>query len=275
MVISREKLEQQRKIRLLRETREVLTLQAAKEKSNLTKRMVDAGSSEDPTPTRLEEGQGDFDQVEEQFFDRTDLLTWLDDLIDEWGVEPEFDIVWKTMQKEPRKLEGFVNNLGLPLLKNLVRQECDVKAQEQGTDHDSSRRDHLVDDMYEGVDKPWEKSKERREDRQTDIQKKSIREADLDSPEMDIDLMLSAIGDLSSALSTLKKLIGRPGELDEEDGHLLADVTLSVASDLRTLTKLAQQVKSGVVAEDNTAPQDKTNLDKVLEACGDEEEETK
>lgn len=276
MVISREKLEQQRKIRLLRESREQLTLQKAKEESQLTKPAVDLGTTENPVPTReLTEECGsskaiketDFDQVTEQFYDRTDLLNWLDDLVDEWGVEPKFEEVWAVMQKEPRKFQGFVGNMGLPLLKRLVNDEIDIKAQEQQTDRSGAWADHNDETFFEEQEKPWEKSKERRDEHQKEIEKRAIRETSLSaSDSSSINLLLGCIADLAGAREKLKKLLANTAQdFDELDLDILSDIDVNMGKDTRDLMKLAQQVKSKVVAESKKTK--KTNLDTLLEAC--------
>ena len=111
MATSNHRLEQQRRLRLIREEREMKIRKALVEKAKTLKKKT------------LSEGIetiGAFDQETESFFDKTELQQWIDDLVDEWGMEPEFGEIWPALQKEEKKFAGFVGEMGLPMLKQHV-----------------------------------------------------------------------------------------------------------------------------------------------------------
>lgn len=291
MAISKEKLQHQRNIRLLRENRE-LTLQKEKQKSQLAKPMVDLGTTEKPVPSRgvVQEGDHVFDQETETFSDRTDLLSWIDDLVDEWGVEPTFDDIWAAMKKEPRKLGGFVDSMGMGQLKFAVQQEADIRAKE--ANHPSMLA-WEEEPMYEAPgDDTWKKSKDRRDERKHEIEKGVLKEEDGETATV---LANRALKDALGANETIKQLANVVNVVDDifevraiglRDPHKIVQLTRRARMDARALVEslkaIVKSLPSEVVAEEAPAEQEacepttKTNLDKVLEACSmDEEEETK
>lgn len=264
MSAAREKLERLRGLHLIRENRE-LALQAARKNSALTKPMVDLGTTENPVPSRpdnLSEAQGEFDQVEESFFDKTDLLDWVDDLVDGWGVEPDFAEVWAAMEKEPRKFSGFANNLGLGLMRQIVQTEVQEKARPEGEDFDweESENDRFLEEEDE---KPWKKSRKRRKERQKEIQNKVLEEtsADLESNASDVMGALVDSEDAHRKLEDFRAIVsGSDPRVDQKTKFAIRDAKQLILS----VKGLVHSLRSGVVAEGKKMTK-KTNLEMLLE----------
>jgi hypothetical protein len=125
MVISKHRLEYQKKLRLLREERD-RRLRATTTNSVTNKKSKNGFLSEGVIKYT------DFDQVEEIFYDNFALQQWIDDLVDEWGLEPEFDEIWPALKKEERKFAGFVGEMGMPMLRRTVQDILDAKKVETG-----------------------------------------------------------------------------------------------------------------------------------------------
>jgi len=185
MSTSRDKLELQRRTRLLRENRE-LDLQRSKRDSKLTKPILDLGDEENPCPTRVKDDEnvsmkealtGYSDDVERSF-DEIDLLDWIEELVSGWGVDPHYEEVLAAMKKEPKVLQGFMDNFGPARLRQLVKDELFRIADDKlgSTDYDDPMFQEASGDKAAGELKPWEKSKERKEERQKDIEKGAVKE---------------------------------------------------------------------------------------------------
>jgi len=214
MSTSRDKLELQRRVRLLRENQE-LDLQKSKRESRLTKPVLDLGDEENPCSTRAEDDEnvtmkealtGYSDDVERSF-DEVDLLDWLEELVNEWGVDPHFEEVWAAMQKEPKVFEGFMDNFGPARLRQLVKDELFRLADDKvgHTEFDDVMFQE-ADEKAAGSQKPWEKSKERKEERQKEIEKGAVKE------QADVPLAADARTHRLKFIVELLKFSGSPTE---------------------------------------------------------------
>lgn len=268
MATSNHRLEQQRRLRLLREEREIKLRKALTEKAKSAKKIA------------LKEGVitgSDFEQKSESFFDLIDLQEWIDDLVDEWGMEPEFEEVWPALQKEEQKFAGFVGEMGLPMLKQHVHEMLAAKKEESGRS-----TGYEEDPIFEaGIDEErkdaWKKSKERREEHQKEIQKGVLEEQNDQSA---TSIANRALQDAESARIGIDELVEKVGVQDEifenlalglRDPHKLKQLVKFARRDAQglvsSLRSVVKALPSEVVAEAKKADIKKSNLDLVLEQC--------
>lgn len=215
MSTSRDKLELRKRAYLLRENNE-LALQKSKKASSITKPVLDLGDEDSPTPDRGKKGcdtnitleglTGYSDDVERSF-DEVDLLDWIEELVSGWGIEPHYEEVLAAMKKEPKVLQGFLDNFGPARLRQLTKDELFRMADEMVGHTDSE--DAMFQessDKDSGSQKPWEKSKERKEERQKDIEKGSVKE------QADVPLAADARTHRLKFIVELLKFSGAPTE---------------------------------------------------------------
>lgn len=262
MATSNHRLEQQRRLRLIREEREMKIRKALVEKAKTLKKKT------------LSEGIetiGAFDQETESFFDKTELQQWIDDLVDEWGMEPEFGEIWPALQKEEKKFAGFVGEMGLPMLKQHVHDMLLAKKEEAGVE-----TGYEEDPIFEGEEKKdtWEKSKERRVERQKEIQKSVLEEQndqtatslafralqDAESAKIAIDELVKMVNIQDAVFENLALGLRDPAKLRQLVKFARRDAQGLVAS----LSQLVKALPSEVIAESSS---NKSNLDLILEQC--------